>query len=191
MDRGARDTDEVSCCALRSHRHMESEFLSRGRLRGTAILFGVVPDGNALPQFPRAGSIRRIGFRYAVKATESGSSAQELGISKLVRDCVFAYPLAVRKPPTFPRGTLPKRKSRRRILLAILGLLAWNGVALRSNAQQNAPEAAPKVIKVEPPNWWVGFTPEVMLLLSGQGLEATHASCNLPTLAVSRTQAAA
>ncbi len=30
-----------------------------------------------------------------------------------------------------------------------------------------------------------------MLLLSGQGLQATHASCNLPTIAVSRTQAAA
>ena len=44
---------------------------------------------------------------------------------------------------------------------------------------------------MEPPSWWVGFTPGVMLLLSGQDLEATHVSCNLPTLGVSRTQATA
>jgi neopullulanase len=47
------------------------------------------------------------------------------------------------------------------------------------------------VTKVEPPNWWVGFSPELMVLLSGHDLEATHVSCNLPTLRVSRTQAAA
>lgn len=46
-----------------------------------------------------------------------------------------------------------------------------------------------KVTKVEPPNWWIGFTPEVMLLLSGHDLEATNVSCNLSTLRVSRTQA--
>lgn len=44
---------------------------------------------------------------------------------------------------------------------------------------------------MEPPNWWVGYTPEVMLLLSGQDLEATHVACNLPALHVSRTQATA
>jgi len=37
----------------------------------------------------------------------------------------------------------------------------------------------------------VGLTPEVMLLLSGHDLEATHVECNLPTLRVSRTQATA
>ena len=62
---------------------------------------------------------------------------------------------------------------------------------LSASAQQNAPETGPKVTKVEPPNWWVGFTPEVMLLLSGQDLEATHVSCNLATLTVPRTQATA
>ena len=58
-------------------------------------------------------------------------------------------------------------------------------------AQRNAPASTVKVAKVEPPNWWVGFTPEVMLLLSGQDLEATNVSCNLPALRVSRTQATA
>ena len=56
-------------------------------------------------------------------------------------------------------------------------------------ARQDSPASAVRVTKVEPANWWVGFTPELMLLLSGQDLEATHVSCNLPTLRVSRTQA--
>ncbi len=45
--------------------------------------------------------------------------------------------------------------------------------------------------KVDPPSWWVGLTPELMVLLTGHGLEATHVSCNLPALHVTRTQATA
>ncbi len=51
--------------------------------------------------------------------------------------------------------------------------------------------AAPEVTKIEPPNWWVGLTPEVLVVLSGHGLEATHVSCNLPSLHVARTEATA
>jgi len=68
--------------------------------------------------------------------------------------------------------------------------LSWSSAAWCAGSQQNASASAVKVSKVEPPNWWVRFTPEVMLLLSGQDLEATNVSCNLPTLRVSRTQAA-
>jgi glycosidase len=57
--------------------------------------------------------------------------------------------------------------------------------------QQRASAVTPMVTKVEPPSWWVGLTPEVMLLLSGRDLEATNVSCNIPTLRVSRTQATA
>jgi len=57
--------------------------------------------------------------------------------------------------------------------------------------QQTEKDAGPAVAKVEPPNWWVGLTSEVMVLLSGHDLEATHVACNLPTLLVSRTQSAA
>jgi hypothetical protein len=48
---------------------------------------------------------------------------------------------------------------------------------------------APVVAKVEPPSWWINLTPEVMLLLSGHYLEATHVACNLPSVLVERTQA--
>ena len=64
-------------------------------------------------------------------------------------------------------------------------------LAVLARPQQAAKEAGPAVTTVAPPNWWVGLTPEVMLLLSGHDLEATHVACNLPTLRVSRTQATA
>jgi glycosidase len=47
------------------------------------------------------------------------------------------------------------------------------------------------VTKVEPPNWWLGLTPELMLLLSGRQLEATGVTCNLADLIVERTQSTA
>jgi glycosidase len=45
--------------------------------------------------------------------------------------------------------------------------------------------------KIEPPNWWLRLTPELMVLLSGRHLEATGVSCNLAGLVVERTQATA
>jgi len=80
-----------------------------------------------------------------------------------------------------------------RIFFSLLSIVAFahGGPTLDCYAQQAANESAPSITKVEPPNWWVGLTPEVMLLLSGHDLEATHVECNLPALRVSRTQATA
>jgi neopullulanase len=55
-------------------------------------------------------------------------------------------------------------------------------------AQETPNPNAPLVKKVEPPNWWIGLTPEVLVLLSGKNLQATHAQCNLPEVLVNRTQ---
>lgn len=68
---------------------------------------------------------------------------------------------------------------------------ACGGSALLARPQQTEKDAGPAVTKVEPPSWWVGLTPEVLLLLSGHDLEATHVACNLPTLRVSRSQSTA
>jgi glycosidase len=76
-------------------------------------------------------------------------------------------------------------------ILAFLPIFALLLLAGVTTAQQTESPNAPVVAKVEPPNWWLGLTPEVMLLLSGHNLEATHVSCNLPTLTVLRTQASA
>ena len=55
----------------------------------------------------------------------------------------------------------------------------------------NSPDNSPVVAKVEPPNWWLRLTPELMVLLSGQHLDATGVSCNLPNLIVERTESTA
>src|SRR5215470_4278805 len=191
MDRGAGHTDEISCRGLRFHNDVESEFLSRGRSRGATLLFGMASDRNARPEFPCARSIRGTGFRDNQAALGCANLRAETRISKLVRGCVFAYAFAVKKSLTSPRRSFLKHKSKRRILLAAVTLLAWNCMALCHNPPQSGVEATPKVAKVEPPNWWVRLTPELMLLLAGQNLEATHASCNLPSVIVSRTQATA
>jgi len=70
----------------------------------------------------------------------------------------------------------------------------WNRLrrfALPARPQQTEKEPGPAVTKSKPPGWWVGLTPEVLLLLSGRDLEATHVACNMPTLRVSRTQSTA
>jgi glycosidase len=58
-------------------------------------------------------------------------------------------------------------------------------------AQENPNPDAPSISKVEPPNWWVNLTPDVMLLLTGKNLQVTHANCNLADVIVSRTQSMA
>jgi neopullulanase len=69
----------------------------------------------------------------------------------------------------------------------------FGAALLRANPPQGTPptDNSPAVTKVEPPNWWIGLTPEIMVLLSGRGLEATKVECNLSTLLVERTQATA
>lgn len=73
-----------------------------------------------------------------------------------------------------------------RALLLAASLIPPAAVALR--AQETTSPNAPVIKKIEPPNWWVGLTQDVMVLLSGKNLQATHATCNLPEVLVSRTQ---
>jgi neopullulanase len=74
----------------------------------------------------------------------------------------------------------------------LMAVAVANGASVSdARPQRAAAESAVAVTKVEPPSWWVGLTPEVMLLLSGHDLEATHVACNLETLTVSRTQSTA
>jgi neopullulanase len=77
----------------------------------------------------------------------------------------------------------------RRNLFAVALTAAVFFAAPWSFAQEKPNPDAPVVTKVEPPNWWAGLTPDVMLLLSGKSLGATHVSCNLQEVSVSRTEA--
>jgi glycosidase len=84
------------------------------------------------------------------------------------------------------------RSHNRRVARAFLALLVAVSFAFFCGPQIGAQEPgdpnAPVVKKVEPPNWWVGLTQDVVVLLYGKNLQATHASCNLPDVLVSRTQ---
>src|SRR5882757_1955801 len=104
---------------------------------------------------------------------------------------VFSYAFPVKRPLLdscpFVFDFFPLRAS----LLAFFLLVAGGGPAAIAGQPQKPNDSAPAVTKVEPPSWWVGLTPEVMLLVSGHDLEATHVSCNLPALHVSRTQSTA
>jgi glycosidase len=73
---------------------------------------------------------------------------------------------------------------------ALAGMILLCGMVSGTSlwAQEIAKPDAPVVKKVEPPNWWVGLTPEVMVLLSGKNLRATHVSCNLRDVVVGRTE---
>jgi neopullulanase len=79
--------------------------------------------------------------------------------------------------------------------LALLVSIVFSHSVLASQifaapAQDNSPNA-PVVKKIEPPGWWLNLTPEVMILLSGQHLQATEVACNLPTLRVTHTESTA
>ena len=59
-----------------------------------------------------------------------------------------------------------------------------------ASVAQQAPDRSPAVAKIEPPNWWVNFTPELMVLLYGHDLVAREVTCNVPEVVVTRTQSA-
>jgi glycosidase len=103
----------------------------------------------------------------------------------------FPYAFGVKRSSQLLHRFLHERFFARVYLLLLLLSLAGNDAALKAGPQQTANDAAPIVTKVEPPNWWVGLTPELLVLVSGRDLEATHVSCNLATLTVARTQATA
>jgi len=78
------------------------------------------------------------------------------------------------------------------LLLALaggtVGCCAVNAQQAKTKARSEESES-PRITKVEPPNWWTGLTPDLMVLLSGYGLDANKVSCNLPEVIVERTEA--
>jgi glycosidase len=104
---------------------------------------------------------------------------------------IFPYALPVKKATRHSRCFTTDRILRVFFLVLCAAGFACGGSALLARPQQTDKEPGPAITKVEPPSWWVGLTPDVLLLLSGHDLEATHVACNLPTLRVSRTQSTA
>src|SRR5271169_2907993 len=80
-----------------------------------------------------------------------------------------------------PEGTLRTAVLRSVSVVALAVLLPLASAALPANA--------PHVSKVEPPNWWTGFQPTVMVLLYGENLAAADISVAYPGVSVVKTQA--
>jgi neopullulanase len=93
--------------------------------------------------------------------------------------------------PRWQRNTFGNSHSSFFLFSAIAALSLTASSLCAAPRQVASADDAPLVTKVEPPNWWLKLTPELMLVLSGQHLEATGVSCNLPKLVVERTQATA
>jgi neopullulanase len=111
--------------------------------------------------------------------------------SRLASPPFFPYPFRVNERCQQNCSQVVKPIVRSLLRFVLVAAIACGCPVLSAGPQQQTAGAAPVVTKVEPPIWWIGLTPEVMLLLSGRDLEATHVSCNLQTLTVSRTQSTA
>jgi len=130
-------------------------------------------------------------FFYPARCRKSSGLADSCGISSLVSLLIFPYALPVKKATRQFRYFATERMLRACFCVLGAAAFACGGSAVLARAQQTDKEPGPAITKVEPPSWWVGLTPEVLLLLSGHDLQATHVACNLPTLRVSRTQSTA
>ncbi len=51
--------------------------------------------------------------------------------------------------------------------------------------------AAPKITKMDPPNWWVEFTPNVMILATGENLEGATVACAGKAVRLTRSKVTA
>ena len=79
--------------------------------------------------------------------------------------------------------TLPKRFFV--LCLFTLEVLQGSLVARLSHVALAADAAAPRVEKIEPPNWWIGL-PDPMLMITGENLTGARVSTNTPGIRVVR-----
>jgi glycosidase len=71
----------------------------------------------------------------------------------------------------------------------LLLFLCWHRIAQSQPASTPNAAAAPLVRKVEPPNWWTKFTPELTLLLTGENLSGARVMSASKGVAVLGTDA--
>src|SRR5712675_1608029 len=150
---------------------MEGQFFPGGRDGGAALLFGVATHEYPSAKFPCAGSVWGAGVH--------GGRGKNRGLAKAL---FFSYACGVLRVHLFLFYGL---------IVVYSMCCASPALAAQNPQTTDAPDNSPIVTKVEPPNWWLRLTPELMLLLNGRHLEANGVSCNLADLVVERTQATA
>src|SRR6266851_2475240 len=178
MAGGVSVADGKACGAFRAAYRVARQFFPGGRRFGAAVLLRVAADEHAAAEFSCAGGFRGLGVH--------GSGRQNREVAERA---VFSYAGGV--IPRWQRNVFGNCYLFA-LLLSAMAALRFAPSPLRAALRHAATtDDAPVVTKVEPPNWWLKLTPELMVLLSGQHLEATGVSCNLPNLVVERTQATA
>jgi neopullulanase len=106
---------------------------------------------------------------------------------------LFSYPFAVQNLLACLRSKPPRCFPNIRPVLVLLSPALLVATLLLGNSTQSpaASDNSPVVTKIEPPNWWIGLTTDVMVVVSGRGLDATKVECNLANIVVERTQSTA
>src|SRR5260370_10256162 len=159
--------------SLRSCGHLESEFLSRRRSCRTALLFRLAADANPSAEFPRSGSLWRIGLCTKHYAAKVAGWPKWCGRSRLAYLLFFPYAFPVKRPPRYLRYSMAEGFPRAFCLILYVVAFACGGSALGTRPQQTAKGAAPAGTKPEPPTWWVGLTPDGLRLHFRHDLDAT------------------
>jgi len=139
-------------------------------------------DKHAAAEFPRPRNIRDIAFPEGLNGVSRQNPPRYRagwGEFGYVLPAFFIILVFVIRVPFYRQIVAP-------VFLAVV--LLTHSPRLLAGPQAVAIDV-PRVTKVEPPNWWIGLTPDLMVLLSGHGLQVTKAACNLPEVIVERTQA--
>ena len=77
------------------------------------------------------------------------------------------------------------------LLLLWVGLSTVCTYAATTQTGTAAPARAPVVGKIDPPNWWVNYTPELTLLLTGENLSGAHVVSGSKGVVVAGAEASA
>lgn len=100
----------------------------------------------------------------------------------------FFYASEVKKTRFFPARPIFKKRLGTLAVAALAAAGLSNVLLAQDVPADTANPNAPVISKIEPPSWWINLTPEVMLLLYGRNLQATHVECNLPSVVAERTR---
>src|SRR6476646_5951035 len=68
------------------------------------------------------------------------------------------------------------------LLLSVLCCLSLRSAAIQVITVDNV--APPAIAKMDPPNWWASFSPQLMLLLQGHDLGGARVSTSFPGVRV-------
>jgi glycosidase len=79
-------------------------------------------------------------------------------------------------------------KPRATSVLGVVALVLGSAILMPCHAAGLTPNS-PVVEKIEPPNWWTNFSPELMLLVTGRNLSHASVSSGAPGFRIIRTQA--